>query len=82
MRAQIQGLKEAGKCVLFTSHIMQEVNALCDRVVIMARGKVVAEGTPDELREFAGIDDLEEAFVRLAGVDEEGQSLCDTGGKP
>lgn len=82
MRAQIQALKEAGKCVLFSSHIMQEVNALCDRVVIIACGKVVAEGTPDELRESAGIDDLEEVFVRLAGVEEEGQPSSDAEAKP
>lgn len=82
MRAQIQALKEAGKCVLFSSHIMQEVNALCDRVVIIACGKVVAEGTPDELRESAGIDDLEEVFVRLAGVEEEGEPSSDAEAKP
>jgi sodium transport system ATP-binding protein len=71
MRNQIQGLREAGKCVLFSSHIMQEVSALCDRVVIVSRGEVVASGTPDELRERAGIEDLEEVFVRLAGVETE-----------
>jgi sodium transport system ATP-binding protein len=69
MRAQIQGLRTAGKCVLFSSHIMQEVSALCDRVIIIAHGKVVASGSPDELRERAGIADLEEVFVRLAGIE-------------
>ncbi|MEM7355713.1 MAG: ATP-binding cassette domain-containing protein, partial [Acidobacteriota bacterium] len=45
LRRVIRGLAEAGKCVLFSSHIMQEVSALCDRVVVVARGRVVAEGT-------------------------------------
>ena len=72
MRSHIQGLREQGKCVLFSSHIMQEVSALCDRVIIIARGEVVAAGTPDELRERAGSSDLEEVFVRLSGVEEEG----------
>jgi sodium transport system ATP-binding protein len=68
IRALINSLRERGRCVLFTSHVMQEVSALCDRIVVMARGEVVAEGTPDSLRERAGCDDLEDAFVALAGV--------------
>jgi sodium transport system ATP-binding protein len=61
--------KQAGRCVLFSTHIMQEVAALCDRVVIIARGRVVAAGTPDELRALAGESSLEEAFMRLIGSD-------------
>jgi sodium transport system ATP-binding protein len=61
--------KQAGRCVLFSTHIMQEVAALCDRVVIIARGRVVAAGTPDELRATAGESSLEEAFMRLIGSD-------------
>ena len=69
MRALIRELKTEGKCVLFSSHIMQEVSALCDVIVIVARGRVVARGTADELREISGHEDLEDAFVALAGVE-------------
>ena len=70
LRRVIRRLADAGKCVLFSSHVMQEVSALCDRVVIVARGQVVAEGTPHELLEATGQDDLESAFVDLIGTDE------------
>ena len=59
-----------GRCVLFSSHIMQEVVALCDWIVVMARGVVVAQGTAAQLRARAGEDDLEEAFLALVGDDE------------
>jgi sodium transport system ATP-binding protein len=49
---------------------MQEVAALCDRIVIIAKGTVVAAGTADELREQAGEDNLEEAFVKVIGSEE------------
>jgi sodium transport system ATP-binding protein len=68
MRALIGNLRERGRCVLFTSHVMQEVSALCDRIVVIAKGVVVADGTPDALRERTGCDDLEDAFVALVGV--------------
>jgi sodium transport system ATP-binding protein len=67
MRRLIRELRDEGKCVLFSSHVMQEVSALCDVIVIVARGRVVARGTPDELREQSGHDDLEDAFVTLTG---------------
>jgi sodium transport system ATP-binding protein len=70
MRALIREFKSAGRSVLFSSHIMQEVAALCDRIVVIAKGKVVAQGTPDELRESTGEDNLEEAFVRVIGSEE------------
>ena len=69
VRGIINELREQGCCVLFSSHVMQEVSALCDRIVLIARGTVVAEGTPDELRERAGCDSLEDAFVALVGTD-------------
>ena len=71
VRTLIRSLREDGCCVVFSSHIMQEVSALCDRIVVIAQGKVVAEGTPDELRRLTGSADLEDAFVRLAGLDSE-----------
>jgi sodium transport system ATP-binding protein len=71
MRALIRGLREDGCCVVFSSHIMQEVSALCDRIVVIAQGMVVAEGTPDDLRSQTGRSDLEDAFVALAGLEVE-----------
>lgn len=64
LRELIRGLKDAGCCVLFSSHVMQEVAALCDRIVIIAHGRVVARGTPDEILDIMQTRDLEEAFVR------------------
>ena len=69
MRGLIRGLRQDGCCVLFSSHIMQEVSALCDRIVVIAQGTVVADGTPDTLRRKTGRADLEDAFVALAGLD-------------
>jgi sodium transport system ATP-binding protein len=69
IRALIGSLRERGRCVLLTSHVMQEVSALCDRIVVIARGAVAADGTPDSLRERTGCDDLEDAFVALTGPD-------------
>jgi sodium transport system ATP-binding protein len=69
MRKLIRELRDQGKCVLFSSHVMQEVSALCDVIVIVAGGRVVARGTPDELRELSGHDDLEDVFVNLTGLD-------------
>lgn len=70
MRRFLHQLRDEGRCVLFSSHIMQEVAALCDRIVIIARGQVVAEGTPDELREQTGESNLEDAFVKAIGTEE------------
>ncbi|MGL5003856.1 MAG: ATP-binding cassette domain-containing protein, partial [Casimicrobium sp.] len=70
MRELIRGLKAKGKCVLFSSHIMQEVAALCDRVVIIAKGRVVFDGTPSEALAASGAATLEDGFVRLIGSDE------------
>jgi sodium transport system ATP-binding protein len=71
VRALIRGLREDGCCVVFSSHIMQEVAALCDRIVVIAQGTVVADGTAAELRQLTGRADLEDAFVTLAGLDPE-----------
>jgi len=71
MRALIRGLRQDGCCVLFSSHIMQEVSALCDRIVVIAQGTVVADGTPDDLRSLTGRTDLEDAFVALSGLEAE-----------
>jgi sodium transport system ATP-binding protein len=56
--------------VIFSSHIMQEVAALCDRIVVVAHGRVVAQGSADALRAQTGEDNLEDAFVQLIGSEE------------
>lgn len=70
LREFLKQLRAEGHCVVFSSHIMQEVAALCDRIVIIARGQVVAAGTPDELREQTGETNLEDAFVKAIGSEE------------
>ena len=70
MRGLIRRMRQEGKCVLFSSHIMQEVSALCDTIVIIAAGRIAAQGTPDQLRQQTGRDNLEDAFVALTGLDE------------
>ncbi len=71
LREIITRLKEDGKCVLFSSHIMQEVDALCDDVVVIGKGEVKFDGTIASLRQHAGTEDLEDAFVRMAGLGDE-----------
>ena len=63
---------ETGKCIVFSTHIMQEVERLCDRVVVVSKGRHIAEGTVAELCAQAGCDDFEDAFVRLAFGDTAG----------
>lgn len=70
MRQVIRQLREDGHTVLFSSHIMQEVASLCDNIVIIARGEVVAQGSPDALRQQTGKADLEDAFVSIIGSGE------------
>ncbi|MBB3276216.1 MULTISPECIES: ATP-binding cassette domain-containing protein [unclassified Pseudoxanthomonas] len=70
MRGFLRQLREEGRCVIFSSHIMQEVAALCDRIVVIAKGRVVAAGTADELRRQVGEDNLEDAFVKVIGSEE------------
>jgi sodium transport system ATP-binding protein len=70
LRQVINNLKDVGHCVLFSSHIMQEVAVLCDEIVIIAHGVVAASGTPDEIRLTTGEDNLEDAFVQAIGTDE------------
>jgi sodium transport system ATP-binding protein len=70
LRQFMTRLKDEGRCVLFSSHIMQEVAALCDRIVVIAHGRVVADESPDALREQTGESNLEDAFVKIIGTDE------------
>jgi len=71
LRRILLELKEAGHCVLLSSHVMAEVAVLSDHVVMMASGVVCAEGSPEELVKQAGQENLEEAFVVLTGQSEE-----------
>jgi sodium transport system ATP-binding protein len=70
LREQLKTLRAQGKCLLFSSHVMQEVAALCDRIVILGRGRVVAAGTAAELLAQSGASTLEDAFVGLLGSGE------------
>lgn len=70
MRQFILRLREEGKCVLFTSHIMQEVAALCDQIVIISQGQVTANGSPNDLKRQTGRENLEDAFVVAIGSEE------------
>ena len=67
LREQLRTLRATGKCLLFSSHVMQEVAALCDRIVILGGGRVVAEGTAAQLIAMTGAETLEDAFVTLLG---------------
>jgi len=70
LRRYILDLKRAGHSVILSTHIMQEVAALCDRIVIIANGQIAADGTAEELLKKSGCDTLEDAFVRLIGTEE------------
>lgn len=70
LRRLLGRLRDEGHCVLFSSHVMQEVGVLCDDVIVIAHGTVVASGTPQELRLRTGESNLEDAFVRLIGTGE------------
>jgi sodium transport system ATP-binding protein len=64
-------LREQGKCIVFSTHIMREAERLCDRIAILHRGRLLAEGTLDELRERHQEQDLEELFFRLISQHDE-----------
>ena len=58
-------LRDHGKCIIFSTHIMREAEKLCDRIAIMHRGQILAEGTLEELRDRHHERDLEELFFQL-----------------
>jgi sodium transport system ATP-binding protein len=67
LREALRRLRDdEGKCIVFSTHIMQEVERLCDHVVVVAQGRTVAAGTVAELSAAAGQTDFEETFVQLA----------------
>jgi sodium transport system ATP-binding protein len=69
LRRVIQSLAKQGSCVLLSTHVMQEVSELCQRIVVFAHGRVVSEGSPNQLRERTGEQNLENAFVKIIGTD-------------
>jgi len=70
MRELLRRLRAERRCIVFSSHIMQEVASLCDVIVVLAQGRVVAHGSPDEIRAQAGESNLEDAFVKVIGTGE------------
>lgn len=67
LRNMMRRLRDAGRCVLLSSHIMQEVAVLCDEIVIISAGSVALAGTPEQIRSQTGQEDLEDAFVSAIG---------------
>ena len=70
VRREVRRLAAAGRAVILSSHVMPEVSEVCDRIVILSRGVVVADGTPAEMLQKTGRQSLEEAFVALIGSEE------------
>ncbi len=70
LRNTLNQLKDQGHCILFSSHVMHEVSALCDKVIVMNKGKLIAQGSPDELCQMTNQSCLEDAFFKLTGTDE------------
>jgi len=68
MRDLMRRMRDEGRCILFASHLMQEVAALCDRIVVIGEGRVLADGTLDALRAQTGKHDIEEAFMSATGT--------------
>lgn len=71
VRALLRDLKARGRAILFCSHILQEVAALCDRLLVLGHGRVVAEGSVEELCAATGKSDLEEALLVLTRAQRE-----------
>jgi sodium transport system ATP-binding protein len=70
LRTALNALRADGCCVIMATHVMQEVSALCDDVIVIAKGRTVAQGSPQQLCERTGIASLEDAFVSLVGTEE------------
>ena len=79
VRDLLRRLRAEGRCILLTSHIMQEVSALADRIVILAGGRVVMQGAPSELRRSTGLNDLEEIFLAATQPSEAQPALVAAG---
>lgn len=73
VRNMLLKLRDQGRCILFSSHLMHEVGGLCDRVLIIAGGEIVADGSVADIIELAGVETLEDAFIHLSQFAEEGE---------
>ena len=71
LRDLLRRLRDAGACVVFSSHVIDEVRTLCDHILVMSDGNLVAQGTPSELCAHTNTASLEEAFVKLSSPREE-----------
>ena len=71
LRQTLRDMRAAGMCIVLSSHILEEIRILCDRVAIVSAGRVVAQGTPDELCRNTGCQSLEDAFVQLTAGQED-----------
>ena len=72
LHVQLRSLRDEGACVLFSSHVMHEVAMLCDRVVMLADGRIAAAGSPGEVLERHGVSSLEDLFVSLSLASSDG----------
>jgi sodium transport system ATP-binding protein len=63
-------MRDRGICIIFSSHVLDEVRALCDRIVVISRGRVVADDTADAICCKSGCESLEDAFVRITASGE------------
>jgi sodium transport system ATP-binding protein len=70
LRASLRQMRDAGMCIVLSSHILEEIRILCDQVAIVAGGRVVAQGSPEDLCREADTASLEDAFVQLTGTKE------------
>ena len=68
MRDLMRRMRDEGRCILLASHLMQEVAALCDRIIVIGEGRVLADGTLDALRAQTGKHDIEDAFMSATGT--------------
>ena len=75
LKAALSRMRELGVCIVFSSHLIHDVTAVCDTVVIIARGRTVAQGEPAALCRKTGCDTLEEAFMALTGHEQEASCL-------
>ena len=65
LRDLLRQLRDSGACIVFSSHVLEEVRALCDKIVIVSKGRLIAEGSPAQVCAQAGTESLEDAFVKL-----------------
>jgi sodium transport system ATP-binding protein len=72
LRDRLRAMRRDGLCIVFSSHVIDEVRQLCDRLVVIDAGRVIATGAPDEIRDRTGCASLEDAFVALTDAEEAG----------